>query len=180
MGAEVKGEGGVLVSEEEADRSLLSVEDIGAAARTLVHEVVPSSAPSRSLAMSWLSRALQKQPPTPDAPLFRGLLNSHVTLEFVVHKRCGLPSRTPSPLAPGCGHSPRRELGGSGQWATGRPHQLQCWAPPTCRSASPSRPPGCCWGRWYMRCRTTDGPSMASGALNVVLGGRSLSWTWTS
>ena len=57
IGAEVKREGGVLVKEEEADQVLGlvgSVEDIGAAPHTWVHEVVPSSALSKALAVSWL------------------------------------------------------------------------------------------------------------------------------
>ena len=57
-----------------------------AAPRTWVHEVVPCSALAKALAVPWLPAALGKEPPTLDAPLFRGPMNAHVTLQFVLHR----------------------------------------------------------------------------------------------
>ena len=62
-GAEVKQDVRAEVKVEEADQdlgSVGSVQDIGAAPRTLIHEVVPTSALSKALAVPWLPAALHK------------------------------------------------------------------------------------------------------------------------
>ena len=59
------------------------MEDIGAAPCTGVHEVLPSIALSKGLAVPWMPGALKKEPPTLDSPLFRGPQNGHISLQFV-------------------------------------------------------------------------------------------------
>ena len=56
------------------------------AASTWLHEVVPSSALAKALAVPWLPAALGKEPPALDAPLYRSPLNAHVTLQFVLKR----------------------------------------------------------------------------------------------
>ena len=89
VGAEVKQEVGAQVKEEEADLelgSVGSVEGIGAEPRTWIHQVVPTSAFSKALAVPRLLAALHKEPPAMDPPLLRGPLNAHVTLQFVLQR----------------------------------------------------------------------------------------------
>ena len=63
-----------------------SVEEIAAAAHTWVHEVVPSSALAKALAVPWLLAALGNEPRALDTPPFRGSMNAHVTLQFVFQR----------------------------------------------------------------------------------------------
>ena len=75
MGAKVKPEVGTVVKEEEADKEsgrVGFVEDIGAALRTSVREVVPSSTLSKARAVQWLPWALGKEPPALDTPCSGG------------------------------------------------------------------------------------------------------------
>ena len=89
MGVKVKRKMANVVKEEEADQELGSegsVEDIGAAPSTWVHEVVPSSVLSKALAVPWLPGALGKEPRALDAPLAPDPLNArHLAVYFPAH-----------------------------------------------------------------------------------------------
>ena len=58
----------------------------GRAPRTWVQELVPSSTLSQALAVPWLPGGLEREPLALDTPLFRGPMNTHATVQFVLQR----------------------------------------------------------------------------------------------
>ena len=137
-----------------------SVEDIGVAQGMGLHEVVPSSALSKALAVPWLSAALEKEPPALDTALFGGPLNVVVTLQFVLQRT--LPDAIRHSKPPSTWVWVESEEGARWRWTVGN---RVASAPTMVGSSEVSerkhiKTSGGAWARLYMRWCTTNGPCM--------------------